>query len=119
MKRTTAFILSLVGNILATCIWSLIILFMILVYLTPAQDPNEQNLVFGFLLTVIVMTAIALVFTWIGTFKLSGNQLWWAIFTIVIGSVFFFSPFFLPGILFIISGSISAAHYRRETEILS
>ncbi|WP_100489158.1 hypothetical protein [Sporolactobacillus pectinivorans] len=112
MKRKTEFVLSLIGNILASIIWFVMLLLMIVVCLIPAPDTYGSHLIPVFLITVNMITAAALVFTWIGAFMLSGNQLWWAIYTIMIGGVFIFSPYVVPGILFIIGGSISVAHYQ-------
>jgi hypothetical protein len=49
------------------------------------------------------------VLIWIGTFKIKNDNKRWGIFILIMGALNTLSPFFIPGILFLIAGIMMLA----------
>ncbi|MBT2615088.1 MULTISPECIES: DUF4064 domain-containing protein [unclassified Bacillus (in: firmicutes)] len=115
MSRSTEFTLSLIATIFLTIGW--IIVGLITIYAGFAPVDEMDYTLFTYLVIYSVLTIPLLVLIWVGTFKIKRDSRGWGIFILVMGVLYTFSVYFIPGTLLLISGIMMVAKKDKSQNI--
>lgn len=102
MNRTSEFIMSLIASVMMVIGWIVDLIIMIAIGSEPSTNYTDTWL--GFWLLVVIVSVPMIVLEWVATFRVKKGSKGWGIFLIVIGALSIPSLYFVPGVLYLISG---------------
>ncbi|MEK4872405.1 DUF4064 domain-containing protein [Niallia sp. FSL W8-1348] len=113
MNRSAEYTLSMIASILLTIAWIIGVFIFFLIVLGPSIDDFSMFLVlYLFIYSLISLPLVILI--WVSTFKIKKNNQKWGIFTLVVGVIYTFSVYVVPGVLLLISGILMVTKNNRD-----
>ncbi|MCE4052046.1 DUF4064 domain-containing protein [Bacillus sp. Au-Bac7] len=113
MNRTTEYTLSMVAAILLTIAWIIGAIVAFVLGFEPVTD-NTSMFFFYYLFTYSLISLPLVILIWVSTFKIKKNSQKWGIFTLVMGVLYTFSVYVVPGVLLLIAGILMVTKNNRD-----
>ncbi|PTY76224.1 hypothetical protein B5V89_18695 [Heyndrickxia sporothermodurans] len=114
MIRAAEFTLSLIAVIFLTIAWIIGGIITFFLGQTPVTDQVSGFWFFYFFIYSLLSIPL-LVLLWVSTFKIKEDNQKWGIFTLVMGVIYTFSVYFIPGVLLFISGILMVTRNQNKS----
>ncbi len=106
----------MIAAILLTIAWIGGAIIAFVLGFEPVTDDTSMFF-FYYLFTYSLLSLPLVILIWISTFKIKKNNQRWGIFTLVMGVLYTFSIYVVPGVLLLISGILMVTKNRDKTTI--
>lgn len=116
MNRTTEYTLSKIAAIFLTIEGVIGAFIAIFLGFEPVTHKISQFF-FIYLFTYSLISIPLIIFAWKSISKIKDNSFKWGMFTLVIGVFYTFSLYFVPGVLFFISGIMMVTKQREKLDV--
>ncbi|MER2057321.1 MAG: hypothetical protein ABTA16_00775 [Niallia sp.] len=116
MNRKTEYTLSKVAAIILTVEGIIGAIIAFFLGFEPVTH-RISNFFFNYLFFYSLISIPLIIFAWKSIPKIKDNSFKWGMFTLVIGVLYTFSLYFIPGVLFFISGIMMVTRQRTKLDV--